>query len=297
MENRSPCIPLVSVCIPTYNRADKLQKAVESLLVSTCQDIEIIISDNASSDNTQAASLALCKRSAKIKYFRQETNFGPTRNFDFVRKAASGKYFLWLSDDDYLDPDYISACANWLESNPEFVLVSGSAVYHSRGNLPTINGVVVESQSNIRFMRVLHYLWFVYDNAMFYGLYRRQAVESCELQNSLAGDWTWVAEVLLEGKAKTLSEQHIHRERGEGTSSSVQRIVNVLGVGQWQARYPWLAIPLELATHLSMGSKYYREKFLPLRWLVFLVVFAVAFSRQCAIFLSNRVARHATKER
>lgn len=103
-------LPLLSICIPTYNRVNLLSESLDILLTQINEnnknDIEIIISDNASTDGT--AELVTEKsrifKHAYIKYIRQVENIGSDRNFLFVISKATGKYFLVLSDDDFLLP-------------------------------------------------------------------------------------------------------------------------------------------------------------------------------------------------
>ena len=93
---------LVSVCIPTYNRSNSLKRAIKNILAQTYTEIEILISDNCSTDETASLCESLLKENSKIKYFRQPYNIGPTANFEFIRKKSKGEYFIWHSDDDYL---------------------------------------------------------------------------------------------------------------------------------------------------------------------------------------------------
>ncbi|MFA4884264.1 MAG: glycosyltransferase family 2 protein [Desulfotomaculaceae bacterium] len=99
--------PLLSICIPTFNRALLLKEAVESILAQAeavnTADLEIVISDNASSDET-AKVVADLSLSAKvpIQYFKNESNFGFDVNCLKVVERASGEYAWILGDDDLL---------------------------------------------------------------------------------------------------------------------------------------------------------------------------------------------------
>ncbi|GAO34787.1 glycosyl transferase family 2 [Sulfuricella sp. T08] len=250
--------PLVSVCIPTYNRAKKLERAVQSLVKSGYKNLEIIISDNASSDETQRVCSALRASDSRVKYFRHAENQGPTENFKFAKNQATGKYFLWHGDDDYLDPDYIRTCVDELERDPSLVLVSGLAAYHGGDNALTHYGNVIQSDSDLPLMRVLKYLWLVGDNSIFCGAYRVDRVRDCRMPNCLAGDWVWMASVLLRGKAKIVPAVHVHRDFEDSTSSSIARIVSVIGAPRWHARFPWIAQSLNVANQLIFQSNEYK---------------------------------------
>ncbi len=101
--------PLVTIAIPTYNRAASyLPLALQSALDQTYPDIEVLVSDNASSDGT--AALVSGVRDPRLRYLRHAVNIGANGNFNFCLEQAAGDYFLLLHDDDRIDPDFVAAC-------------------------------------------------------------------------------------------------------------------------------------------------------------------------------------------
>jgi glycosyltransferase involved in cell wall biosynthesis len=72
---------LVSIGIPTYNRAELLKRAIESALNQDYKNIEVIISDNASTDDTESICQFYCNQDARLKYVRHSQNRGPGANF------------------------------------------------------------------------------------------------------------------------------------------------------------------------------------------------------------------------
>jgi glycosyltransferase involved in cell wall biosynthesis len=100
--------PLISIGLPTYNRASLLCDALDSLLGQTYKNIELIISDNASMDGTQEICRKYAEKDKRIKYTRQKKNIGATDNFNFVLKQGIGDYFMWAADDDLWEPDFVS---------------------------------------------------------------------------------------------------------------------------------------------------------------------------------------------
>lgn len=268
--------PLVSICIPTYNRDRKLERAVHALATSRYKNLEIIISDNASTDETQRVCSSLCASDSRVKYFRHAENQGPTNNFEFVRAQANGKYFLWHGDDDYLDSDYIETCVGELERDQSLVLSSGIAVYHSRDKRPTRYGNVIQPDSESPLFRVVKYLWLVGENSIFYGVYRVDRVRDCRMPNCFAGDYAWVADVLLRGKAKVIPAVHIHRDFDEdSTSSSIARMVSVIGAPRWNARFPWVAICKNVAGYLIFQSNECKGKPLAMKIFSYVTVYGL----------------------
>ena len=91
--------PLVNVGIPTYNRPEGLRRTLECITNQTYKNLEIIVSDNCSSDTeVQKVAEEFVNKDNSIQYFRQEENKGAGFNLKFVLKEATGEYFMWAAD-------------------------------------------------------------------------------------------------------------------------------------------------------------------------------------------------------
>lgn len=108
--------PLVSVCIPTYNRASLLEQAIQSVLAQTLENFELLVSDNASTDDTEAVVKSF--DDPRIRYVRNETNLGHWANYSRCLQLARGAYLTMLSDDDIMMPENIAAKADVLSKYP-----------------------------------------------------------------------------------------------------------------------------------------------------------------------------------
>lgn len=97
-----------------------LSDALESLLNQTYPNIEYIISDNASTDDTERVMREFVKKDGRLQYIRQKENIGAIANHEYVLREARGKYFMWASDDDWWDPRFVETLAKVLEKNPEY---------------------------------------------------------------------------------------------------------------------------------------------------------------------------------
>lgn len=101
--------PLVSIAIPTYNRAGSyLPQALQSALRQIYPNVEIIVSDNGSTDHTQALVTGICD--PRVRYFRHEPGIGQKANYKFCVEQAKGSYLLLLHDDDAIEADFVSSC-------------------------------------------------------------------------------------------------------------------------------------------------------------------------------------------
>ena len=110
---------LVSIGMPVYNGDKYLEQALDSLLNQDFKDFEVIICDNGSSDKTQSICEKYAEQDDRIAYHRSNKNQGAAWNFNQTFKLSTGKYFKWLSHDDYLAPTYLSCCVEALEKAPE----------------------------------------------------------------------------------------------------------------------------------------------------------------------------------
>ena len=98
----TPC--RVSIGMPAYNRGPSITRAIESVLGQTLGDLELIISDNASTDETEEVCRRYAARDPRIRYTRHPGPIGGFPNFQFVLDAARAPYFMWLPPDDYALP-------------------------------------------------------------------------------------------------------------------------------------------------------------------------------------------------
>lgn len=108
--------PLVSICIPTYQRPELLERAIRSCLAQTYPHFEILITDN-SPDNASAERISRLN-DARIFYHKNETNLGPCGNINRAAKLAKGDYVKLLMDDDLLKPRCLELMVAALEQNP-----------------------------------------------------------------------------------------------------------------------------------------------------------------------------------
>jgi glycosyltransferase involved in cell wall biosynthesis len=114
-------MPQVSVCIPTYNRANFLAHAVNSVLNQTYSDFELIICDDGSKDNTPEMVSQLSD--PRIRYIRHPNNIGRSKNMRSGFEASTGAYFIKFDDDDSLCPEFLEKTVAMLDTNPDVAFV------------------------------------------------------------------------------------------------------------------------------------------------------------------------------
>ena len=117
--------PLVSVIIPTYNRADYLKLALKSVMEQTYKKIEVIVTDDGSTDNT--AEVVTSFNDTRIKYFYQKNTGLPAAARNLGLREASGEYIAFLDDDDMWLPEKLELQVGYLREHSKYHLVYSNA--------------------------------------------------------------------------------------------------------------------------------------------------------------------------
>ncbi len=194
--------PSISIGLPVYNGERFLREALDSILVQTFEDFELIISDNASTDGTEQICKDYAAKDPRIRYFRNDTNLGASKNFNRVFEFSSGEYFKWMSADDKCAPTFLEKCKEVLDRHPEVVLC------YPKTNIIDEFGRIVrqyDDRLDLRFPRARDRFYQLFlrlslSNAMF-GLIRANLLSKTSLLgNYIASDIVLLAELTLYGQ-------------------------------------------------------------------------------------------------
>jgi glycosyltransferase involved in cell wall biosynthesis len=243
--------PLVSIGIPTFNRSNLLVRAIESAINQDYENIEIVISDNASSDETPNICLKYIETHKNIRYLRHKYNKGPTDNFKAVLESSSGIYFMWLADDDYISANYVSECVARLQKRSELSIVAGKAIFLDN-NLKIGEGYLFKINQDSAMLRLGSYYWNVSDNSIFYGLFRRNLLDSGVIKKELANDWQVVASILASGKGETITTTEIYRQTG-GASACILVLIKMAGLPKFYQYVPFIPILMGASRNVIKG--------------------------------------------
>lgn len=118
----------VSIGIPAYNAERFIRETLDSIVGQSFGGLEIIISDNASTDGTADICREYAAKDSRIRYVRNARNVGAARNFNRVVELATAEYFKLANADDVCAADLVSKCVAVLDQNPEVVLCYGQTV-------------------------------------------------------------------------------------------------------------------------------------------------------------------------
>ncbi len=236
---------LVSIGLPTYNRAGTLRRAIASALAQCHRNIELVISDNGSTDETEAICREFAAADARIKYIRHPKNLGPTPNFLCAVEKSSGEFFMWLCDDDWIDPNYVSECLKELVGSAETVLAGGVSKYY-HGDEYRHTGAPTNLLQSGRLDRMLAYYDTVEDNGIYYGLWRMSHITRVPCVNTMGTDWLTLAAAAYSGKIRTVPTTCIHRDLG-GSTVSFAAIAEQMELPGHEQHFPYLSIAVNAA--------------------------------------------------
>lgn len=125
MSVQTASLPLVSVGMPVRNGSPYFARAIESVLAQDYPNIEIVVSDNCSEDDTSVLLGEVVARDQRVRVARQPEVLTAFDNFAWVLRQAKGKYFLWAAHDDLRPIDYVSRLVAHLEGHSQAVLAFG----------------------------------------------------------------------------------------------------------------------------------------------------------------------------
>lgn len=218
---RAVATPIVSVAIPVFNGARFLPQALDSLLQQSLREIEVIISDNASTDATQDVCTAYAARDPRIRYIRHITNIGASRNWNFVAAQARGKYLKWASANDFCDATMLAKCVAVMEADPGVVLCHGrTCLIDELTNARTTYARDIAAMQRSPRERVKTIYWHMDLNNAQSGVIRLAALRLTRLEPTYPhGDLVLMAELALHGRYVLLPEILLYRRSGQETSS------------------------------------------------------------------------------
>lgn len=215
--------PLVSIGVPVYNAEQFLDLTLECLRTQTWVDVEIIVSDNASTDSTRSIVERHVAADPRVRLIVAEFNHGAARNFNVTVEAARGELFCWAAADDLRSPDALERLVDALERAPDAALAYGRAIdigpdgelLREWGPMPR----ATQSDPVARFRDVV-------DNERVafsvFGLVRLDLLRRTSLIAPFAGsDWSLLAEIALLGRFVEVPAVLFHHREHPGRSTRV----------------------------------------------------------------------------
>lgn len=192
--------------MPVYNGGRDLRRVLDSLLAQTFRDFIVLISDNASTDNTADICQEYARADTRIRYVRQAQNIGAEANFRYVFLVAESRYFMWAAADDTRSSDFLELNYSFLEKNPDYLGSTCPVHFQGREHDEIAMGDVPLSDDD-PYERLVCFFRTWHANGRFYSLFRREAVASWKHLNNrfLGSDWTLITHLASMGKLNRVS--------------------------------------------------------------------------------------------
>jgi glycosyltransferase involved in cell wall biosynthesis len=223
--------PRLSIGLPVYNGQLFLDQCIESLQAQTFRDFELIICDNASTDDTPRIAAEWAQRDPRISVHRAAENRGAAANFNWAFELSRGELFKWCAVDDLMEPTFLQECMKALERYPDATLAyTGTLDIDETG---AVLGEIYDNRANLQFgstradIRFRDLICNVHSCIPVFGIIRRDALlHSTLIAPYVASDKVLLAQLGLRGKFVKLEENLLlhrqHRKRSVTENPSLQ---------------------------------------------------------------------------
>lgn len=251
-ERENDAMPLVSVGMFLYNEGQFVRESIAALLNQDYPNLEIIISDNCSTDETAAICEELTAGDERVRFIRQEKNIGAAANSIEVLEQSGGRYFMWASGHDLWSDNLVTECVRMLESHPQ------AAIAYAQSDWIGIDGVTLGKFSggyDTRGMDSITRFFTVFWGNLHpvLGLIRMQYLREIRKIHACAGaDQILLAELAFKGDFIHLSTASWHRREFRYEKSHTEKLQRYTSsdfslAGSWLDRtFPLMRLPLEI---------------------------------------------------
>jgi len=264
--------PKVSIGLPVYNSEEFIRKRIENLLEQTFSDFELIISDNCSTDSTFNICKEFAEKDSRIRCINQKSNMGAVWNFNFVLNEAKGEYFVWVAADDRLLPKFLEENVQVLESKKNIVCSTSKIkmfgdftdylkIKHSDSIF-----VKIEKKIKKRFSymdtypatgnyesKVYRFLKNCRHNLNFYGVYRKNILKKCVINNTFIGfDTSYSLSVLKYGDFYVIDDVLMEVYDGGESRSGMIGLAKSTNTGHFRIIFPHMPFTRWCKNHLGI---------------------------------------------
>lgn len=257
--------PVVSVGIPVHNGEKTIEKAIESILNQTFTNFEIIISNNSSADLTVEICEKFQQKDFRIKIYHQKNYVDWIKNYNFVLDKAKGKYFVWLSADDFWEDTFLEKNIEVLNSNENIVGSTSDVKLFGKINknlkkmVLNENGIQEKYQYVIpikgsyeeKVEKFLKFGWVV----NMYSVFRTEMLQKSMIKERpfAVADFTIILSILKFGDLEVIDEFLSHRSTEGWTSTeSFIELLKKEDVGMFGIIFPYAKFTIWCLRNLGL---------------------------------------------
>ena len=246
---------LVTVGVPVFNGEKFIEKRLDSILSQTLDNFEVIISDNASLDNTPTICKEYAEKDNRIKYFNQGKNIGPLSNFNFVLHQARSEFFVWAAVDDLWDAEFLSKNIEVLQSRKDMVgSLSKITTYGPNAKIkpnkgtkqllkkilfpigPTgLNSITGSYEEKVR------YYLKNSSCSVIYSVFRTDKLKQGFVTEEFLGlDWAGNLNMLKFGDINVVDEELMQKSNQGLSGKDIISLARIFNTGTLETIFPWL---------------------------------------------------------
>ena len=235
----TPAPLLVSIGLPVRNAENRIAATIRTVLDQDHEQLELVISDNASTDGTEEVCREIAQGDSRVRYHRQPVDLGILGNFQATMRLAEGRFFRWIGDDDAIQPSYVAQTLEAFQRRPECLLMTTQVEYVAAdGSRATTDDYdprpLGDPDPVVRLEGILHYL---NESALLvdpmYSMMRRDPVLAIPRVNTLREDEVFATRLALAGPwghvPALLAQRHTR-------AGGLRDIARRLRVPAWQLR-------------------------------------------------------------
>ena len=242
--------PLVSIAMTVFNAAPFLVKTLNSILAQDYGDLELIISDNCSDDGTSEICRNYAKIDGRIRYFRNISNMGATRNSYKAIDMCSADFIMHAADHDLYHPTFISRLMEVLKHDPTVVLAYPRTLYIDEiDNVLDLCPDVIDTRGMQVCQRFSKNIWEFGWMNMIYGVYRSAPFKSVwHAHPTIGADHVIIANLCLLGTIAQINEPLFFRRRNRPDETmqecTIRQLKSISGANL-EKLIPWTKLAYE----------------------------------------------------
>lgn len=269
-------MPKVSIGMPVYNSEQWISDSIESILAQTFDDLELVISDNASTDGTGDICREFSLRDKRVRYYRNDSNIGASDNYNAVFHYSVGEYFKWASSNDICKKTFLASCIEVLDERPDVVLCYPKTRLFD-GDLSNAKDYeddlhLIEESACARFSGIIDRMGL---NNVMNGVMRSEVLQRTALiKTFFSSDVSLMSELALYGKFFEVPEYLFYRRMDEESATKLKseeevlkhydpELKNPMLFQNWKINLEYIKAvsraPLELSERACLAKRIFRQ--------------------------------------
>jgi glycosyltransferase involved in cell wall biosynthesis len=204
-------LPLVQVGIPVFNGEKDIARTIEALLSQDYPNLEVLVSDNCSTDKTGEIARQYAATNNRVKYWCNEKNIGSFANFELLFSKSEGEYYFWAGHNDTYSPGFLTKAISIMESDPSVVHCFPHGFLANRdGTIFPYPFSFIDTRNLSKPARFLATIWHLGPCTEFYGVYRRSVLQKVmPFKKLLPIDYILLAEISALGASAYVADEQM----------------------------------------------------------------------------------------